>query len=262
MKRLRGGRGLGDGLYQRPIVEHLIGRGDALTVLTDYPDIFAGTGAATLPFSKDRVDVLAHYSARKGRVGTTQWQDVCDTAQVGRLPFQTQWTVRNRSLVDGLRKFADGKPLILVHGGRVPMGRTDGFGKELLPNADAFDAVLEALRDCFLVQIGQADQIYSLAVDISLNGGTTVADLMDLGSACDGAIGQCSWIVPLAEIFDKPLLAVWAACGMSPGVHPYVQQITPRKILCKPTSRHVVDDWPASRIGEEARAFRVAIGGC
>ncbi len=139
------------------------------------------------------------------------------------------------------------------------MARTDGFGKELLPRADAFNAALGVLVDCFLVQIGQAEQIYPLCCDVALNGNTSVADLLDLGAACDGVVAQCSFAVPLAEVFDKPALFVWAAHGMQYNMHPYVKQITPQKVLSKPTSRFVVDDWLPDKIEEEVRAFRAVL---
>ncbi len=257
--RVRGGSGLGDGIYVRAVCEHLAQMYESVTACSDYPELFDGTGIGTAPFSRQNIDRLAHYSARKTVAGTTQWDDVCDAAQIPRIPLRIAHQVQNRAMIDRLRIFADGKPMILVHGGRVPMGRTDGFGKELLPSAEAFGAVLEALHDCFLIQIGNAEQVYALDFDITLNGSTTVTDLLDLGLACDGAVGQCSYIVPLAEVFDKPLLAVWAARGMQAGVHPYVQAIKPAKILCKPTSLHVVDDWTPEKIRGVACGFRSKI---
>lgn len=258
MKRIRGGRGLGDSLYLRPIVEKLIADGHQVTALTDYPDVFAGTGALTEPFTRERINVLAHYVGGKQRLGTTQWDDICASAQVV-VPLRTAWTVRNEVLIERLRDLAGGRPLVLVHGGRVPMGRTDGFGQELLPQAEAFYQVLGGLGDCFLVQIGQADQLYALGCDLALNGATSVTDLLDLGRSCDGVVGQCSFAVPLAEVFDRPLLAVWAAKGMQASSHPYVRQITPKKVLSKPSSMFVIDNWRPEQIGEVVHAFRDAL---
>jgi hypothetical protein len=254
--RVRAGSGVGDAIYLRAVCEHLARSHTGVIGCTDYSGIFAGTEIQTAPFSREKIAVCAHYTPFKIREGSTQWQDCCDTAKVGHIPFRINHEIRNTELIDKLRRFADGKPLILVHGGRTPMARSDDFGKELLPHKAAFDAVLGELQDCFLVQIGQAEQIYPLSCDISLNGSTSICDLLDLGVACDGAIGQCSYIVPLAEVFDKPLLAVWAAHGMQYNMHPYVRAITPQKVLSKPSSRWIVDDWPAGKIQEEARAFR------
>ena len=44
-------------------------------------------------------------------------------------------------------------------------------------------------------------------------------------------------------------------------MHPYVRSITPQKVLSKPTSMYVVDDWDGGRIEEGARALRDAVGG-
>jgi len=255
VKRIRGGSGLGDSIYLRPIVDHFERAGERVQVCSAYPDVFLGTNAEVEPFARNNIDVLGHYVLGKGNPTTNQWQDVCASAGVSvRLGFD--WPVRNQALVDRLRAQADGRPIIAIHGGRTPMDRTDGFGAELLPEREAFDAVLEALAGCFLVQIGRGERRYQLRAEVDLNGSTSVADLIDVARIADRLVAQCSFAIPLAEVFDKPLLVVWAASGMSEYRHPYIRQITPQKVLSKPTSRFVVDDWPIEKIGEAARAFR------
>lgn len=253
--RIRGGRGLGDSIYLRPLVEHFIAAGKPVTALTDYPDVFLGTGAETEPFGRNNITVLGHYVNGKADPTTTQWQDVCKSAGVS-VPLRFDWNVRNHALVDDVKARAGGDPIIIVHGGRVPMARTDKFGAELLPMREAFATVLDVFPDCFMVSIGKAEKLYPLHVDLDLNGSTSVTDLFDLTSICAGIIAQCSFAVPLAEAFDKPLLAVWAAHGMQSNMHPYVKSITPQKVLGKATSNFVVDDWPVAKIQEAARAFR------
>lgn len=253
--RIRGGAGLGDAMYIRPIAEHFIRLGESVTVCNDHAEVFIGSGAKVEPFDRHNIQVLAHYVLGKRDTTTNQWQDVCRSAGVD-VPLRFEWPVRNHALVDSLLADAEGRPLVIVHGGRVPMGRTDGFGKELLPERRAFDAVLAELTDCFTVRVGKGADLYPLTVSVDLNGSTSVSDLLDIGSVCDRVVGQCSFAIPLAEVFDKPLLVVWAAHGMQYNMHPYIRQITPQKVLSKPTSRFVVDDWPIERIQEAARAFR------
>lgn len=253
MRRIRGGSGLGDSVYVRVVAEHLA-KTSRVVAMSDYPDVFIGSGAAVEPFTRTRIDVLAHYSARKALPLTTQWDDVCDTAGVGRIPLRFDWAVRNRAPVDGLRARAGDKPIVLVHGGRAPMGRGDGFGSELLPRREAFETVLGAFADCYTVRIGNAPQIYPLHVDVDLNGGTSVSDLLDLFCFCDAVIAQCSFAVPLAECFRKPLLTVWAARGLASG-KPFIRQITPRKVI-GPEARYVVDDWSIEQIMRAARGMR------
>jgi hypothetical protein len=223
--------------------------------MADYPDVFIGSGAAVEPFTRARINVLAHYSARKANPLTTQWRDICDTAGVGRIPLRFDWAVRNGDLVDGLRAKAAGDPIILVHGGREPMGRIDGFGMELLPRRAAFDAALGVFADCLTVCVGNATQIYPLHVDEDLNGSTSVSDLLDLFWSCDAVVAQCSFAVPMAECFRKPLLAIWSSRGLASG-NQFIRTIAPRKILEAPTSSHAMDDWSADQIMGAARKMR------
>lgn len=256
MIRIRGGRGLGDSLYLRPIVDYLRRLGERVTALSDYPDVFAGSGADVQPFTRQGVNLLAHYTSGMCNPDTTQWQDILRSARMPPgLPLRFDWQVKNHALVDALRVRAAGRPLVLVHGGKEPMNRTDGFGLELMPERWAFVTALEALSDCFLVRVGKGPRLYELPADADLNGGTTVSDLLDVASQCAGIVAQCSFAVPLAECFDKPLLAVWSAQGLV-ARQAYVRQITPRKVLCGARDAFVMDDWSPERIREVASALR------
>jgi len=259
--RVRGGSGLGDAIYIRPVAEYYARKGDEVTVCCAYPEVFAGAkGIKVEGFSRDRIDVLAHYVGGKKRIDKNQWQDIAISAAVPDLALSFRWSIRNRALVDGIRADAGDRPVVLVHGGRAPMGRADGFGKELLPEKRAIDRVLAELGDCFRVRVGHGEKLYGLEVDVDLNGSTSVSDLMDLGWSCDGALGQCSFMIPLCEAFDKAFLAVWAASGMEAHRHPYIKAITPAKIFSKPTSIAVIDTWQPERIREVVNEFRSMVG--
>jgi len=257
MIRVRGGAGIGDALYVRAAVEIMLRAGEQVTVCNDYPEVFLGLPVKVEPFRRMHIDRLAHYSTRKKCTETTQWADVCIAAEIPVEPMRLTWECQNPTLIKEMRRFAAGKPLVLVHGGRTPMGRTDGFGAELLPRKRGFDLVLREFADCYTVRIGKGASLYSLDVSLDLTGCTTVTDLLDLAQACDGIVGQCSYAVPLAEGFDKPLMAVWSDKGMREGRSMYIRQITPHKILSKDTSMFVVDTWSDEQIRDEVRAFRI-----
>lgn len=254
MRVVRGGRGLGDALYVRPVTDYLLRTRMRVKVLTDYPDVYRGSRVIIAPFQRVRVDVCAHYVGGKGRAGTTQWEDVCSAAGVPLLPLAFPWTVRNPAMVAGLRAQAGGRPLVLVHGGRAPMGRTDGFGMELMPVKSAFDAVLDELRSCLLVQVGKANELYRLDCEVNLNGSTSVSDVLDLGVSCDAVVAQCSFAVPLAEVFGKPLLAVWGSAHER-SRELFVRQTTPYKVLSASDDRFVWDDSHPDDIRRTTRAW-------
>lgn len=253
--RIRSGRGLGDTIYLRPIVEHFVRKGRPVVALTDFPEILAGSGAEVQPFIRNGADVVAHYVGGKGNPLTTQWQDMCAASKIGQIELRFGWQPLNVELLERVHALAAGKPIILVHGGRAPYGRQDGYGRELVPDRAAFVSALREI-DGFRILVGKDAQIYPLddCVDLDLSGQTSVCDLLDLGSACAGVVAQCSFAVPLAEVFDKPLLAVWAQAGLRSN-DAYISATTPKKILSKPTSRFVMDSWGA-KIQEEAHAFR------
>lgn len=256
MLRIRGGSGLGDSLYIRPVADFFVRQGEQVMVLTDHPDVFIGSGVSSIQrHRKTDYDILAHYTAGKSNPHTNQWQDVCARAGVGDLPLSFKWKVRCKMLVDDLLAMAKGKPLILLNGGRYPMNRTDGFANEMLPDRAAFDALLEGLqRDCFVVEVGQGVELYPLTADVDLVGRTSVSDVLDIASVCDAMVGQCSFMIPLAECFDKPLMVVWAARGLE-SKELYIRQCTPQKILSKKTSRFMFDNWSPATIASTADEF-------
>lgn len=252
--RIRGGSGLGDSIYLRPIVEHLAQTKDVIA-LSHFPEVFIGSGVQVEPFQKSQVDVLAHYSSRRDVQSSTQYNDMLVTARLKDVPLHFDWKIQSLSLVRDVIDAANGRPIILVHGGRAPFGRSDGYGTEVMPQRRGFVHVLEALDDCYLVRIGKGAQ-YPLKVHLDLQDLTTVSDVLDLGYICDGIVTQCGYPVPMAECFDKPLLAVWSARGLA-SQNQIIRTITPRKILSKPSSVYVMDDWPAEQLRDRARMFSV-----
>lgn len=256
IKRIRGASGLGDAIYLRPLVEYFMKSEPALRVCSDYPEVFTGLGVVVERFTRHGVGIVAHYAQRKSDERTDQYQDMCLTAGVSDpVPLSFEWSVRNQALIDDVRARARGRKVVLLHGGRAPMGRSDGFGAELLPKRDAFHEVLVRMTDCFLVRIGKDESIYPLPCHLDLHASTSVTDLLDLGKSCDAMVGQCSFVIPLAEVFDKPLLVVWSAKGMA-SEKLFISTVTPKKVLHKASSRFIIDNWSPDQIAEVVDAFR------
>jgi hypothetical protein len=254
--KMRCGSGLGDSIYLLAIAEHFLRQGKQVTVKSDYPEVFADAGVTVERFARDYCNVVAHYSTRKACPETNQWQDIAINAGVPDAPLAINWQIKNRLLVNDLKAMANGKPIIMVNGGRPPMGRQDGYGYEMLPKRSAFDGVLAGLEDCFTVEVGKGLELYPLTASVDLVDRTSPADLMDIASISRALVGQCSFMIPLAEALDKPLMVVWAAAGLASGTQ-FIKQCTPQKIISKPaTTRYVMDDWAPERIAEEISAFR------
>lgn len=245
MKSIRCGRGFGDSLYLQSVVRHLISTGGLrMRVRSDWPDVFRPLGerVEVTPFTRANTDILAHYSMRKGAAGTTQFQDCCISAGIkGPVDLRLDWTLTKPGLVDLVRD--PGKPVLVVQLPRTPMGRTDGFGASLLPDCRAIQKLIDqAKADHTVVQIGAGEPLFRFkGIDIDLANKTTVAETIDVASAADRFLGYVSFLVPLAESFGKPAVFVWSRRGLKDRMQ-FIRQITPQKILHRPTSTFVMDD--------------------
>lgn len=258
MIAVRSGKGLGDNLYLQSIARHLTDKGEQLEVCTHYPDLFRPlSGRVTLAaWRRERIDRVAHYVERKTATGTDQFVDCCIRAGIREnIDLRLDWTPLNSDLVQRVR--SQRRPVIVVQMPREPMGRTDGYGADLLPDCRTLQRVIDHIgpRATF-VQIGAGEPLFRFrGIDIDLANQTTVADLIDVAWASDAALGYCSFIVPLAESLRKPLLLVWSRLGLKSRTE-FIRQITPGKIVHRPQTTHVVmDDAADIELQRSADAF-------
>jgi hypothetical protein len=257
IKKIRCGMGLGDSLYLQSVVRHFVKRGMRLKVCSAWPDVFKPLGdmVEVVPFTRQGVQILAHYSMRKAVKGTTQFQDCCIQAGIGEpVELKLDWTPENHALIDRLK--AHGKKIVVVQLPRNPMGRTDGFGKELMPRCEVIQKIIDSWQGkALLVLIGAGTPLFEFkGIDIDLSNKTSVTDLLDVASIADAFLGYCSFMVPLAESFSKPALFVWSSKGIS-AIDPFIRSITPEKVLHCKTSQFVIDTWDEGKITEIADGF-------
>jgi hypothetical protein len=257
LKTIRGGMGLGDALYVQAVARHLVARGARLQVATSWPDVFKRIDVQTVPFRRSEIDILAHYSRRKNH-RTGQFEDVCIQAGIdGPVELRLDWSA-DTDLTRRLR--ADGRPIVCVQLPRSPMGRSDGFGAELLPDCKVIQRAIDSLAGrALVVQIGAGQALFRFrGIDVDLSNETTVAELLDVASVADGFLGYVSFLVPLAESFSKPAMLVWSKRGLRSPTG-YIRQITPAKVLHRSSSMHVIDDWRPDDIRAVEERFWNAI---
>lgn len=258
-RKIRSGFGIGDNIYLQSIVRHLLDKGQKFQICTTYPDVFAPIAhrVSFHPFTKVKVDVVAHYGGRKKCNDTDQFQDMCISAGIREaVDLRIDWKVRNNGLVESIKKKANGRKVVFVQHPRTPMGRRDGFGKELSPDYRVMDRVIDLIKDRMLVvKFGQGTPLYNLQkTEMDLVNKTTVSDMIDAATACDYFFGQCSFVIPLAESLKKPCLILWSSKGLK-APHEYIRSVTPEKILHAATSKWVYDDWMPERIESTVKEF-------
>jgi len=247
MKRIRSGYGLGDNLYLQSIVRHLLGNGEKLQVCTDYPEVFLPVKDRVSfdSFSRHNINILAHYTQGKKVQGTTQFQDMCISAKLtGKVELKLDWKIQNQALINSI---PNDKPIVCILIPRSPMDRKDNFGKEIMPDCAVLDHITSML-DATIIQLGSGKPLYELAnIDIDLSNKTTITDMIDVASIADYFLGYCSFFIPLSESFNKPALFVWSST-IPMAESWFIRAITPEKVLHKPTSYYVMDDWSEERI--------------
>lgn len=249
--RIRCGSGLGDSIYLHCVSRILALRGESLEVCTDYPELFKSLPVKTSPFTRENIDTCSVYTTRKREI-TSQFQDCCITAGIhGPVDMRMKW--------DRKELISSSKPIILVALPRAPMDRDDGFGGDLLPDYFRVQQIINNL-DAYFVLAGKGEPLYDLkGVDLDLSNKTTVIELMDLASGCDGLIGFPSFFIPMAEAFNKPGFFVWSRKGLR-SKHEFVRQVTPKKLLHK-NNLWITDDCYTSEIEEKSIEFYKQVSG-
>lgn len=255
--RVRSGWGLGDGLYLQAVVRYLVGKGHRVEACSEWPDLFRPLAHAVVvsPFRRERVDIVAHYTTRKNIEDTTQFQDCCIMAGIEEpVELKLDWEPINGRLVRQIQSVE--KPVILVQLPRTPMGRTDGFAREVLPDCTTIQKVIDHIGErAFFIQVGSGEALFEFqGIDLDLASKTSVTDLLDVAFAADGMLGYCSFAVPLAESLDKPALFVWSRRGTR-SRNRFIKAITPRKILHGAQSSFIFDDANKDTIEQAADAL-------
>jgi hypothetical protein len=257
VRTMRGGRGLGDTIYLQSIAAEFVKDGHPICVASDYPEVFTPLGrkVRVIAFTRVGITILAHYSMRKGAEGTTQFQDMCLAAGFRRgVDLRLDWKVADQAIVDRVQ--AAGRPVVCVQLPRAPMGRTDGFGAEVLPNCERIQEAIDMIGDrATLVLLGSGRALYNFSgIDIDLTGKTSVSQLLDVASVSAGFVGYPSFFVPLAESFNRRSLIFWSTAGLR-SAQPFISSITPAKVLHKKTSRAILDTASEGEISDAVESL-------
>jgi hypothetical protein len=242
LESIRSGRGLGDSLYLQSVVRVLLSQGRELTVSSDYPEVFRHLPVKVIPFTRNNIDLIAHYTDRKGFKETKQFNDAC--LRVGiktKEEIKLDWKVQKPEKYEDIISAAGNRPIALVMSPRNPMARDDGFGSELLPRQKDYQRLIDSYPNCFKIQIGRGKLTYKLTnIDLDLVDKTSIEELIDLAYLCSGGLGFCSFIIPLMESFKKPSVIMWTEKTLKSSTS-FINTITPTKILYNDNSHFIMD---------------------
>ena len=207
MKVIKGASGFGDSIYTRVVVEWLVKhRPDDYLVLTKYPEVFTGLPVKLDDFFKPiEVDYRCTYVSLKSAKGT-QWQNILTTANLPFFPFTSD-----------LKQDIPLKHTLVIS----PYDPMNGV-KTSLP--------MKPLIQEFYDFISNYSPVYFI------NKKFPFLELVKLFNESKLIITQIGWAIALAEMLDKPLIAIFTKRALN-NDNKFISTITPEKIVTKPTTQ-------------------------
>lgn len=236
-------KGLGDAIYLRAIVFHVLGNlHGEVTVYTPWPQVFADLrvtvrGMAEIDQATDLRPVA--YSRKSTdtveRNSLDQFRRACLKAGfTDTISLRMFWRVRNTALLDNIRKQAKGRRIFIYQ----PVKASDNPNQELLrPDVATFNAFVDKYKGCFRIKLGDPGFLPAAArdapCDLDLVGKTSVQDVFDIASIADVIFCEPCYLVVLAEAMDKPFTCMFAKRGLASEVGS-VSDVNPQRIFNKP----------------------------
>jgi len=217
MKIIKGASGFGDALYLRVIVEWLLlNKPNSYTVLTNYPEVYKDLPIETDILHSQKynsIDYYCHYLHGK-TLHTTQWEDMLNRAKLPYFPLTSQ--LENRKQYNS----NDHEQIVLI----APYNSMNG-AKGTKPMIPRFKEIID--------YVSQYNNV------IFINKKYKFLDLIKLFNQSSLIIGQVGWCVPLAEMLNIPLHAIFTKRALN-SEYKFISQITPEKLLTKHTSKAII----------------------
>lgn len=250
MIELRAPRGLGDAIYLRAVVLHLLDRGEQVKVYTKWPTAFGDLPIELAPFDdaalQGHVRPVAAGMGRPNSEGVSNFTARCRRAGIEEpVELRLGWKTRDTDLVRRVRKSARGRPIMLYQSPK----KTNTEEQELIkPHRLAFNAYLESKADHFRVRLGQAPYVendrYS-PCELDLFGQIEIPDVFDLATICDFAFGEPSALPFMAEACDTRYAIMFSRRSLEytgPLGNGRIRNINPERLFHKPHLAEAVYD--------------------
>lgn len=237
MIALQAPNGLGDAIYLRAIVLHLLARGEEVTVFTRWPDVFSDlqvTIKGLLEIDATSPPRYACYPmSRPVPAGADDFTMRC--RQVGiKEPVELKlgWRVRNPNLIDRIKRDAAGRRIFLYQCARAIRTPVSAL---LKPRREAFNAFIAKYRDCYRIKLGHPPHVADDAdapCELNLFGKAFIFDTFDVCTIGDLFFGQASFINCIAEALDKPYITMFARAALASDDY-RANSATPERVFAK-----------------------------
>ena len=244
MIKLTSAKGLGDAIYLRAIVLHLLERGETpIAVFTFWPAAFADL--PILVRSPDEQTgteglIQASYLLRDHTTGD-QFTMACERAGLDPIPpLVMNWRVCNPALVEAVRVAAQGRGIFMF---QPPKLVNNAEQEELRPSRSAFERYVDEWRGHFRIKVGHPafTEEGNAPCELDLYGKTSIHDVFDLGTIAAMCFGESSFLLIMAEAMDRPFTCMFTRRGLDSD-YERVRNVRPDRIFHKQHLASVVYD--------------------
>lgn len=230
MKHLNASKGLGDALYLRAVVLHLLKRGEKVAVVTGWPDLFSDLPVAISPATADE-DMHHAKPCLHCRIITDMdaFSMACQQAGITEpVELRVDWAVRNTRLVDEVKQAARERKILVYQPPKKPCNENQALTS---PKREAFVRCLEEF-DGFRVKLGHSNLDNCGPADLDLFGKTSVTDAIDVCTAADLFFGEPCYLFILAQALNKPSVSMFSGRAADSGRHRLVN-FSPKRLFHK-----------------------------
>lgn len=237
MIKLDAGKGLGDAIYLRAIVLHLLKGREPLTVFTTWPDVFLDLPITIRPLSEAEAQKEStRHASTSGHVrcdeGMDEFKMRCLSAGI-REPVELtmRWKVRNSALTKRIKRAAGDRKIFIYQ----PLKATHNHEQELLrPRREDFIKLIEAHSDYFRVKLGHPPFVpedSKAPCELDMFGRGFIYDTFDVCTLGDLFFGEPCFIPHAGEAMDRKFIVMFSQRALDS--ENWVRNITPERLFHK-----------------------------
>lgn len=230
--RIYAPKGLGDAIYLRAVTLHLLERGEAVTVFTPWPQLFADLDVIVKPRTELVYGGDLRRLATKGEIVCgDDFRARCINAGIAEpVALRMGWKLKNTALRDRILREAAGRKIFVYQ----PLKVTHNPEQELLqPRREAYERFIAAHAGCYRIRIGHPPfvQESSAPYELDLYGKAFIDDTFDVGLIGDIFFSEPCFVNVMAEAMDKQLICMFSARARDS--ESWVRLMTPARVFHK-----------------------------
>jgi len=232
---LNASKGLGDAIYLRAVVVHLM-KSEPITVYTRWPEVFFDLPVKVRGIESigEADDLRSVAYTMRAPMTECMFDARCRVAGLEPpIDMRLDWPIRNTSLVSSVREQAAGRTVIVYQPQKMDL---------LSPDERSFKYALTGF-DGFRVKVGRSPYVTDadLPCELDLLDKTSVLDAIDLCASADRVFGELCWLMPAAECLGKPFVCMFSHRAMASDE--WVKNIDPRIIFRGSSQSEILFDY-------------------